>query len=52
MENEIIFDWPGLDYNPRNEYLYRWSPQFYYWNPISDFAPGFGLKKVMVHMNI
>ena len=45
MDNKVVFDWPGLDYNPRNEYLYRWSPQFYYWNPISDFAPGFGIKK-------
>ena len=52
MDNKVVFDWPGLDYNPRNEYLYRWSPQFYYWNPISDFAPGFGIKRVMVHMNI
>ena len=41
MSNKVIFDWPGLDYNPRNEYLYRWSPQFFYWDATSDFAPGF-----------
>ena len=36
MRNTIIFDWPGLYYNPRDQYVYRWSPQFYYNESKSD----------------
>ncbi|MFL3008923.1 MAG: M1 family aminopeptidase [Candidatus Neomarinimicrobiota bacterium] len=45
MRNTIIFDWPGLYYNPRDQYVYRWSPQFYYNESKSDFSPGIKLKR-------
>ena len=45
MTKTILFDWPGLYYNPRDQYVYRWSPQFYYNESKSDFAPGIRLKK-------
>ena len=38
-----MFDWPGLWYNPRNEYVIRWMPNFYYHQESSGFAPGLTL---------
>ena len=45
MGNKIIFDWPGLNYNPRDRYVYRWFPHFYYNDSKPDFAPGITLKR-------
>jgi len=45
MENKIIFNWPGLYYNPRDEYVYKWNPNFYYHKPSNDFSPGLSLSK-------
>jgi hypothetical protein len=45
MKKKILFDWPGLYYNPRDQYVYRWSPQFYYNESESDFSPGIKLKR-------
>ena len=43
MKKNLIFDWPGLWYNPRNEYVIRWMPNFYYHQESSGFAPGLTL---------
>ena len=43
MKKTLIFDWPGLWYNPRNEYVIRWMPNFYYHQESSGFAPGLTL---------
>ena len=43
MKKHIMFDWPGLWYNPRNEYVINWMPNFYYHEPTSGFAPGITL---------
>ena len=40
MKKHIMFDWPGLWYNPRDEYVIRWMPNFYYHETSSGFAPG------------
>ena len=43
MKKSYMFDWPGLWYNPRNEYVIRWMPNFYYHQESSGFAPGLTL---------
>jgi len=43
MKKNLMFDWPGLWYNPRNEYVIRWMPNFYYHQESSGFAPGLTL---------
>ena len=43
MEITPMFDWPGLRYNPRNKYVIRWMPNFYYHQESSGFAPGLTL---------
>ena len=43
MKKTLMFDWPGLWYNPRNEYVIRWMPNFYYHQESSGFAPGLTL---------
>ena len=30
MKRRILFDWPGLWYQPRDEMVYLWSPYIYY----------------------
>jgi len=45
LKKRILFDWPGLDYRPRNEMLYRWMPNLYYHRETSGFAPGFNINK-------
>jgi len=43
MKKTLMFDWPGLWYNPRNEYVIGWMPNFYYHQESSGFAPGLTL---------
>ena len=43
MKKTLMFDWPGLWHNPRNEYVIRWMPNFYYHQESSGFAPGLTL---------
>ena len=45
MKKTILFDWPGIWYNPRDEMVYWWSPNFYFNSDDSDFAPGLNVKK-------
>ena len=45
MKKKILFDWPGISYNPRDEMVYWWSPHFYYYSNESDFAPGLNILK-------
>ena len=45
LDKKIIFDWPGLDYRPRNFMVYRWMPSFFYNSSTSDFSPGFKITK-------
>ena len=52
MKKTILFDWPGIWYNPRDEMVYWWSPNFYFNSDDSDFAPGLNIKKDMVHMRV
>ena len=43
MKKQILFDWPGLWYNPRDAYVIRWMPNFYYQEETTGFAPGLTL---------
>ncbi len=43
MKSTLLYYWPGISYNPRNEFVYWWAPQFYYYHDESDFSPGFKL---------
>ena len=43
MKKTLMFDWPGLWHNPRNEYVIRWMPNFYYHQESSGLAPGLTL---------
>ena len=45
MNKKIIFNWPGLDYSPRDEIVYKWNPNFYFYKPSKDFSPGFYIEK-------
>ena len=43
MKRRLMFDWPGLWYNPRDEYVIRWMPNVYYHKESSGLAPGLTL---------
>ncbi|SVA63473.1 uncharacterized protein METZ01_LOCUS116327, partial [marine metagenome] len=43
MKKRILFDWPGLWYNPRDQYVLSWMPTFYYHEKTSGFSPGITL---------
>ena len=45
LRRKILFDWPGLNYRPRNEMVYRWMPYFYYHKETTGFAPGLNIDK-------
>ena len=45
MKSIIMFNWPGNDYNPRDKYVLRWAPHFYFHSNAGDFAPGLILKR-------
>ncbi|MFL2982960.1 MAG: M1 family metallopeptidase [Candidatus Neomarinimicrobiota bacterium] len=45
MKKKILFDWPGISYNPRDEMVYWWSPHFYYYSQDFDFAPGLNIER-------
>ena len=40
MKHHIMFNWPRNWYNPRDQYVVRWMPYFYYRSDSADFAPG------------
>jgi|TARA_B100001750_G_scaffold92461_1_gene72970 hypothetical protein len=48
MKNSFIFDWPGLSYNPRNEFVYRWMPTLYY-HELDGLTPGLRLDRTYGH---
>jgi hypothetical protein len=45
MKNKFLFNWPGIYYNPRDEYVYKWNPNFYYNKSSNDFSPGLSLNR-------
>ncbi|MBT6980923.1 MAG: M1 family metallopeptidase [Candidatus Marinimicrobia bacterium] len=45
MKNRLLFNWPGLWYEPRDERVYRWMPSVYYYADSSDFAPGLTIDR-------
>ena len=45
MKRRILFDWPGLWYQPRDEMVYLWSPYIYYNADGSDLAPGINIDR-------
>ena len=49
MDRRFIFDWPGLNYKPRDAVVYRWMPAFYYDYETSDFSPGLKINKSYGH---
>ena len=45
IDKRFIFDWPGLNYKPRNAVVYSWMPVFYFNYELSDFYPGLKINK-------
>ena len=45
MKRRVLFDWPGLWYQPRDEMVYLWSPYIYYNTDGSDLAPGINIDR-------
>ena len=45
MKKRLLFNWPGLLYEPRDEWVYRWMPYVYYYADSSDFAPGLTIDR-------
>ena len=45
MKRRVLFDWPGLWYQPRDEMVYLWSPYIYYNTDGSDLAPGININR-------
>jgi hypothetical protein len=41
MENSFLFNWPNFYYEPRDQYVYRWNPNFYYESSNKELSPGF-----------
>ena len=41
---EIVFDWPGMNYKPRNKILYGWLPSLYY-NELDGYSPGLHFQR-------
>lgn len=41
---EIVFDWPGMNYKPRNKILYSWLPSVYY-NELDGYSPGLHFQR-------
>ena len=45
IDRKLIFNWPGLNYNPRDAIVYKWNPNFYYDNNGKDLSPGIYINK-------
>ena len=45
MGKKFLFNWPDTYYNPRDEFVYKWNPNFYYENLKNDFSPGIFLVR-------
>ena len=44
LDYKILFDWPGMNYNPRDKILYSWIPSLYY-NELDSYSPGVHLQR-------
>ena len=45
IDKRFIFDWPGLNYKPRMQFVFSWMPVFYFNYELSDFSPGLKINK-------
>ena len=48
MDYKLIFDWPGMRYNPRDTVVYKWLPSLYY-NSVDSYTPGFRVDQTYGH---
>ena len=44
LKRKITFDWPGMNYKPRDKIVYTWLPSLYY-NKIDSYSPGLQIRK-------
>ena len=44
IKRKITFDWPGMNYKPRDKIVYSWLPSLYY-NNIDGYSPGLQIRK-------
>ena len=44
LDYKIVFDWPGMNYEPRDKILYRWLPSLYY-NELDSYSPGLHFQR-------
>ena len=44
LKRKITFDWPGMNYKPRDKIVYTWLPSLYY-NNIDSYSPGLQIRK-------
>ena len=44
IKRKITFDWPGMNYKPRDKIVYTWLPSLFY-NKIDSYSPGLQIRK-------
>ena len=44
LKSKFIFDWPGMNYKPRDEIVYTWLPSLFY-NDIDGYTPGLQIRR-------
>ena len=44
LSSEFTFDWPGMNYKPRDKIVYSWLPSLFY-NRVDHYIPGFQLRR-------
>ena len=48
IDHKLIFDWPGMSYNPRDTIVYRWLPSLFY-NNEDGYMPGVRIDRTYGH---
>ena len=44
LKRKVTFDWPGMNYKPRDKIVYTWLPSLYY-NNIDSYSPGLQIRR-------
>ena len=44
LSSKILFDWPGMNYKPRNQIIYSWLPSLQY-NNTDKYIPGIKVRR-------
>ena len=44
LKRKITFDWPGMNYKPRDKIVYSWLPSLFY-NDLDGYVPGLQIRR-------